>query len=163
MCNEWCASRRISPSGLAQINFTDAQYDKISIPFPREFLGCVSLMQILESVFSPEMPGSLLWMRDWGIWSEATEEVGIAFWKKFRPEEGRDSLLEYPGHLLSEADLESLRALLLLPIIFQWDAQWFSSNGESIISIKHDGLLEVMVRGENTKRIVANIEAYLKR
>jgi hypothetical protein len=159
-CLEWCSSRRIKSSGMAHIDFFDPKKHKIAISLPKEFLKCIPLVLALETTFEMEMVGSLLWIRDWGIWSEKTEAIGIAYWKKFRPEKNRDLLTEYPGHLFSENDAESLRALLLLPILFQWDAQWITPSGEAIANVKHDASLEILIRGDTTEKIIGEIKSW---
>jgi hypothetical protein len=160
-CLEWCSDREIKSFGITQICFARNQGTKVVIPLPKEFLKCVSLMLALEAIFEESTSNSLLWIRDWDMWSEKTDGIGIAYWKHFRPDAGRELLLEFPGHLFSTGDGESLRALLLLPIVFQWDAQWFSNSGESIISIKHDGLLEISIRGDRAEKITAELEAWV--
>jgi hypothetical protein len=162
-CIEWCVDRRIQTSGNTRISFLQDDGEKAIVSIPAIFLECVSLSFKLEAVFNESSNGSLFWMRDWGMWSEKIETLGMVYWKRLRPDIGTDTLCDRPGHLFSPNDGEILRGLLLLPMIFQWDALWIADSGNLIVNIKHDGIIEVFVCGESAVNRILEIKALISK
>ena len=158
-CLEWCSSRRINISGITQIAFIGPPGVYIKIALPREFLRCAAFAVALCETFEHGGQESLLWMREWGMWSEDIDSLGVVYWKALRSD-NRESLAEYQGHVFSNGEDQLIRALLLVPIMFQWDAHWIPGSGDAIVSIRHDGLAEIFLRGSNADRIAESLNRW---
>jgi hypothetical protein len=71
---------------------------------------------------SDEFQTCLLWMTDWGIWSEVSERVANSLVECFRSARGeRNLLIDSPAHLFGETEAADAQTLLTIAIVFGWD------------------------------------------
>ena len=113
---------------------------------------------ILTRDDSSEFQGSLLWMTDWGFWSEEIEELGVNIWKALRAYYGeKRELNEAPGHVLHVNEFQEQHCLFSLPVIFQWDAYLIPEPGDYMLVLSHHGVISLAA---NTLKRLERLERY---
>jgi hypothetical protein len=105
-------------------------------------LGYVLLASAGEG--EAEFPGGLLWLNEWDIWSESFERVGWRIAQRLRGIAKVPSLRDAPAHLFGPDEFIDAQALLLLPMLFQWDAHFVPSSGEFFVYASHEERLLVV-------------------
>jgi hypothetical protein len=105
-------------------------------------LGYVLLASAGDS--EEDFPGGMVWINEWDIWSESFERVGWRTAQGLRGGTGAPSLREAPGHLLASEEFVDAQALLLLPMLFQWDSHFVPSTGEFFVYMSHEGPLLIV-------------------
>jgi hypothetical protein len=81
--------------------------------------------------------GWLLWLKDFDIWSTEVEEIGWAIMESLM--QGRSELNLNSSALIFEPhEKTSLKATLLVPILFMWDAYLIRDDGAVLVRIDHD-------------------------
>jgi len=94
---------------------------------------------------SAEFQPCLLWMTDWGIWSEVSERVAKSLFECFRFAHGEQSLLiDTPGHLFGETESVDAQTLLTIAIVFGWDCYVIPEHGRYYALTSHDEYLEIV-------------------
>jgi hypothetical protein len=88
----------------------------------------------------------LVWLRDWTIWGERSQEIGLRHWdllvKSLRgSEELRASIL-----VLKEGEWREAIALLSVPVLYGWDAHLMFRSAGALVSFSHDGWIGVSLR-----------------
>jgi hypothetical protein len=58
-------------------------------------------------------------------------------------------LIDAPGHIFAEADLERLEPLLGLSLYFYWDASLFDGSGALMVRWDHHEWLSIYAKGED--------------
>ena len=145
-CIKWCLARRINILAPNHSFFDGQKNFLVSAKLPTNFLDCVGMSITLDELLVKKKSAALLWFQDWDIWSPEIEFVGMQIWKKFRTMSNSNSLIEYPGHILTpNANAES-NILILLPILFQWDVKLISDCGNIVLDIKHNGFIYLSSR-----------------
>jgi len=148
---EWCETRGMDvQTGCPfAIRFRDAGAPSVRIAAPREGLGILSLTALLLAPWAAgpaeeAFPGGLVWLRDWDIWSEATERVGHALLRGVRaPHPRAGDVAGLPAHRLDAAEGTEARALLTLPLLFQWDAWLVPESADLAVFLSHDGFVRI--------------------
>src|SRR2546425_7796991 len=81
---QWCLARgiRADLARLVSLSFQGGSSNCLEIPLPREATRSMALAYILLMTLVPDddeskFEGVLVWIRQWGIWSETTERVGM--------------------------------------------------------------------------------------
>src|SRR5216117_3106348 len=82
--HQWCLARGIAADSpkLVTLKFHSGLAKCWEIQLPREATRSMALAYILLMSMVPDddeskFEGALLWIRQWGIWSETTERVGM--------------------------------------------------------------------------------------
>ncbi len=92
---------------------------------------------------SYEFQPCLLWMTDFGIWSDVCERVAKSLAECFRSARGeRNLLIETPAHLFGEAEETDAQTLLTIAIVFGWDCYVIPEHGRYYAVTSHDEYLE---------------------
>jgi hypothetical protein len=100
---------------------------------------------ILPYTESAEFQPCLLWMTDWGIWSEVSERVAKSLAECFRSARGeRNLLIDKPAHLFGETEAADEQTLLTIAIVFGWDCYVIPKHGKYYARTSHDEYLEVV-------------------
>ena len=111
------------------------------LPFQVAYLANALLPYSESAEFQP----CLLWMTDWGIWSEVSERVAKSLVECFRSTRGeRNLLIERPAHLFSETEAADAQTLLTIAIVFGWDCYVIPEHGKYYALTSHDEYLEVV-------------------
>lgn len=93
---------------------------------------------------SDEFQPCLLWMTDWGIWSEVSERVAKSLTESFRSARGeRNLLIDTPAHLFGQTEAADAQTLLTIAIAFGWDCYVIPEHGKYYALTSHDEYLEV--------------------
>jgi len=129
------------------------------IKVPKNTLQALALSYaILSREDDSEFQGSLLWMTDWGFWSEELEQLGINIWKALRAYYGeKRELNETPGHLFHSKEFQEQHCLFSLPLIFQWDAYLIPEPGDYMLVLSHHGVISLVA---NTPKRLERLERY---
>lgn len=110
---------------------------------------------------SDEFQPCLLWMTDWGIWSDVSERVAKSLVGCFRSTRGeRNLLIETPAHLFGETEATDAQTLLTIAIVFGWDCHIIPKHGKYYALTSHDEYLEVV---SSTKAIHGHFKGELER
>ena len=86
--------------------------------------------------------GALIWLRDWDIWSRGAEQVGHLLAYGIRGS-GTPSIAHSPGHIFGSGEFVAARAVLTLPMLFQWDAIFAPANGRFLAILSHHGYVDL--------------------
>lgn len=113
------------------------------LPYQAAYLANALLPYSESSEFQP----CLLWMTDWGIWSDVSERVAKSLAECFRSARGERNLLsETPAHLFGENEAADAQTLLTIAIVFGWDCYVIPEHGNYYALASHDEYLEVVSR-----------------
>jgi hypothetical protein len=138
---EWLQKREIRTDELGHLSFGQgkkATLLSLSPPTTREAITAiaVNLIEVLSSGENP-LVGWLLWLKDFDIWSNEVEEVGwtlIEAVTKMQPQLNVNSR----AFLFESHESATLKAALLVPILFSWDAYLIRGDGAVLVRIDHD-------------------------
>ena len=158
----WCAERGLRLSRAGYLDYpTDEAYSAV-ISLPKAALEGIGLANVLARELSGAPEGSsLLWLRSWNIWSEDFEEIGAALYKGLLARRGQVELASLPGQLLEGGESPVLKSLLVVPILFQWDAYLVPAHAEHLVFICHDGFVNFLARTEDRlDKLLATLEAW---
>lgn len=154
-CDGWCRDQgvlvlRRDPRLGPDLVFEQTERDSVfQIPMPAQTLKVLALSYALLADRGDSSPSrGLLWMAGWGIWSEEIDNAGIKLWEALRMESNnkKSALAEMPGHLFQIEEFLEQHALLMLPMIFQWDAYFVPEEPEFLIYICHDETVFIIAR-----------------
>jgi hypothetical protein len=94
---------------------------------------------------SQELSPCLLWMTDFGFWSEVSERVAYSLLGCFRSSRGETApLIETPAHLFGSSEACDAQALLTIAIVFGWDCYVIPEHASYYAFTSHDEYLEVV-------------------
>jgi hypothetical protein len=111
------------------------------IPYQVAYLANALLPYSESAEFQP----CLLWMTDWGIWSEVSERVAKLLVETFRLARGESNLLiETPAHLFGKTEAADAQTLLTIAIVFGWDCYIIPEHGKHYALTSHDEYIEVV-------------------
>jgi len=157
---EWCVARGIvadSPE-LVTLKFNNGSTKCLEFQLPAEAtramaLAYTLLMTMILDDHESKFQGALLWIRQWGIWSETTERVGLKIVEMMRLAIGESrSLQDTSAHLFDKHELVEAHAFIMQPLFFQWDAFFVPSSGKYFATIDHDGELYVASQDQLTNQ-----------
>lgn len=143
LARKWLEDRGIQTSDTRRLSFNVGKTQTVlslRAPTTREAITAlpVNIVGVLSSAVD-EQSGWLLWLRDFDIWSEQTEEIGWKLVDSLAESSHQPGLNLNSSALLFEPDETiSLKAALLVPILFQWDAYLISGDGTTFVTIDHD-------------------------
>lgn len=153
---EWCRERglAIQSDFPFSIEFPPENGTPLGVPLPRDAqrsiaLANVILMSVVEEDDEDRFEGGLLWFRDWNIGSETVQRVGLNLLQRVRgsPTDVYD-LSGRPAHLLDRSQLVTAQTLLMLPMVFRWDAYYVPHSGRWLAFVSHEGFVQVQTQSE---------------
>jgi len=160
----WCTTRNIvfTDQRRTRLAFESGHPLAIAVRVPEPALRILALGYVLltsddedEEAFS----GGLLWVNAWDIWSESFERVGWRITEGLRGADNPLSLRDAPGQLFGSGEFVDAQALLLQPMLFQWDAHYIPSSGGFFAHVSHHGDLAIVARDrELGDRLFARFE-----
>ena len=111
---DWCEERSISLSGDGFPHYRDVELGfTIRLPEKAARLTALTAWLLQESEKVP-FQGALLWVKEWGIWAEHTEEAGIKIMEALRSVRGETRPLEEaPAMLFGSDELRDLHAFFI--------------------------------------------------
>lgn len=108
-----------------------------------------------------EFQTCLLWITDWGIWSDTSERVANELVQSFRATHGETKpLMETPAHLFGRAEAAQAQTLLTIAIVFGWDCYAIPAHGNYYAFTSHDEYIAVV---SSNSAIHEPFAKYLKR
>jgi hypothetical protein len=129
------------------IRYADERSElRITLPLPKlpyqvAYLANALLPHSEDAAFQP----CLLWITDWGIWSDVSERVVESLVESFRENRGElKPLIETPAHLFGCDELVDAQALLTLAVVFGWDCYVIPEHGNYYAFTSHDEYLQVV-------------------
>lgn len=148
---DWCRARGIvfSDRHLRRLGYDEGHPLAISIEAPTNTQRLLALGYVILATASDDersFEGGLLWLNDWDIWSESFERVGHWLAKSLRVGCHHGAIADAPGHLFDPGEFIQAQALLLLPMVFQWDAHFIPANGQFLVRLGHHGELHLISR-----------------
>jgi hypothetical protein len=150
----WCAGREvvIARDWRTRLRFADGYPAKVRLTIPsadrRSLLTAYMMLTTGPSENEEEnFGGALLWLHDWGMWSETLDDVGLVLLRAMRRDHpGSADIASTPAHHFSAAEFVEARATTAIPLLFQWDAHLVPDDGSAIYAISHDGYVDMWFR-----------------
>jgi hypothetical protein len=141
--SRWCAEHGYALENWTPALASDADAVSVDLPVPS---GVQAVTEFLDALVSTGVGSAeiLVWIRDWTIWNERAQEIGLRHLSLLAS--SADSEREAgDGHiyLLEQSDWSAAIALLLIPVLYSWDAHLFNSSGNALVDISHDGFVRV--------------------
>lgn len=92
-------------------------------------------------------PGAAIYFREWGIWNDLDEEMGMCAIRRMRTACGESrGLSEAPVQVFSEVEFPDVRAFWTLPIILGWDAFLIPEGSDYFVFNSHDEVISFVCR-----------------
>ncbi len=99
-----------------------------------------------------KFPGAVLRLKRWEIWSESIDRAGHLLIDGIRSAAlVRRSIDEAPAIEFERGEFLAAHSALLIPMLFQWDAEFTLANGNFSLDISHDGWVDAFT-GVHTRR-----------
>lgn len=91
-----------------------------------------------------EFPGAVLRLKRWEIWSESIDRVGYLIFEGLRSAAlVQRSIDAAPAIEFKPGEFLAAHSALLIPMLFQWDAEFTVANGIVSLDVSHDGWVDV--------------------
>lgn len=149
----WSSERGLKTArwgGGLQLSYREGEHRCIRLPLPKEATGVLSLAYVLLMTFLEEdaeenYEGGLLWLRSWDIWSATRERVGMWLMNQLRLGPGAPkSLADWPAIVFDSNEFIATHALLIQPMLFQWDAFYVPASAKFAAFISHDEHVDLL-------------------
>jgi hypothetical protein len=127
----------------------DQNVREIRIGIPRVATEVLSMAYALLTVGLVDddevnFRGSLVWLRQWEIWSESIDRIGHILLQGLYMQSGDDTHFETrPGFVFAADEFAKSHAALAVAMLFQWDAIVFPVHPDFHAHISHDGYMDV--------------------
>jgi hypothetical protein len=96
-----------------------------------------------------QFPGAILLLKRWEVWSESIDRIGTTIMESLRLSDGAGHTLdEAPAMRFSSAEFVQASSALLIPLLFQWDAEFAVEGGKLRMNISHDGWIDIFPSSE---------------
>jgi len=133
--------------------FPDLNASCIDLEYPRKVEQLPYLARQLATIGYEEhdFRGALLCFTNWGVWNPAEEKIGYRLVEALHSAAGQPKSFEAgPGHRFRADELNETIGMLLLPMIFGWDAvylpQWSYGTDQFFLHVSHDSYVTVVTR-----------------
>jgi hypothetical protein len=148
----WCEKRSISVSENRFLHYGDLKLGfTIELPEKPYRLPAIAAWLLPDSEEAP-FQGALLWVREWGIWAEHTEEAGMKIMEALRQAHGETRTLKAaPAMLFGPEELRDLHAFFIQPLLFGWDAFMVPASGEYFAFNSHDEVICLVTKTEEKR------------
>jgi hypothetical protein len=150
---EWCKSRGLESGDRERPYYRDADHHSFLIKLPDRSSRVLALATwcFPFSNHDDSFQGALVWVRQWGIWTEAVEEMGMRVISQMRAGFGESrELAVAPGHIFSDKEFIDARAFWTWPMILGWDAILFPDKHDYFVFNSHDEVVCFVARGRQT-------------
>lgn len=147
-CRSWCSTRGVPPSE-AKFQFADPGTQNLRIHVPKVGLELVGLSNVIVSTLGGRSEPVLLWLTDWGMWSQEFDELGIHLWERCLHSSGVQQPIATARGLVFEAEeTMNLRAHIFVALLFQWDLGILGESRDFTAFASHHGSVTVSCRSE---------------
>jgi hypothetical protein len=158
----WCQRRAIAVTREDYPYFPENR-SCIAIELPEKPYQLVALANSLLP-YSETVPfrGALLWIRQWGVWSELVERAGVRVMEVMRLIHGETKpFAEAPGNVFDENELVDLQVCFVQPLLIGWDAFLVPESGNYLVATSHDETTCVLARTtEIHKRMLSELQVW---
>src|SRR5581483_2927555 len=164
-CQAWCNRRGVAASKKQHLDFIGDSH-LVELALPRIGRDCVGLSNILSTQLEGDHhPETLLWLTEYGMWSDSYETVGIKLWTQMFRGYGyqQESIRPTEGLLFAEAETDDQRAFLSIPLILQWDAALVPVHGKYLVRMTHHGQVQFKTKDDALAKSFADIVEAWKR
>ena len=150
-CLNWCRQREISISEYDHLYYERVPIHSLVFDLPSRSLEIIGLSNVLSrNLEGDSYSGSLVWLRDWDIWSEDYEEVGCRLASRLFSDPRRPTRFpDAPGQVFDSTELLDQRVALIVPMLFQWDAYLVPGHGKYVVFVSHDEYVDVVAKTAN--------------
>jgi hypothetical protein len=133
--------------------------EQVQLALPNEPQALAELIDDLTNL-EPAETERLIWVRDWTIWNERSQEIGLRH-LRLLVDSAPSSVSEVKGHvyILQPSEWREAIALLTVPILYGWDAHLFFGSGTVLVDVSHDGYVSVSFRSKNSAE-AARLQAW---
>jgi len=137
----WCEAKGIQVSDRILLYFQHAGRNCIGIEFEKSPPYGIPYIAtcLLPCAENSSFRGALVWIREWGVWGEYVERVGLRVLEVLRlAHNERRSLLEAPAHLFEESELVDAQVCLTQALLIGFDAYVVPPVGDYFVFVSHD-------------------------
>jgi len=113
----------------------------LSLPTSAEKVSRL-LTVLLKHLDDDEYKGSLLWLREWGIWSPDSEEVGVFIFEHLL----NQSISNKYCLAFNATEFVAQKAFLSLPMLYDWDCYVIPNHWNYCIFINHHKEIKIFAR-----------------
>jgi hypothetical protein len=85
-----------------------------------------------------------VWLRDWTIWNDRSQEIGLRHLELLTGDSHNAGDLE--AYLIPASEWRKAIALVLLAMLYGWDADLFFGNAAALFDISHDCFVSAAIR-----------------
>jgi hypothetical protein len=114
----------------------------LRIPLPRDPQSVPDLADSLV-VFATGCD-LVVWLRDWTIWNDRSQEIGLRHLELLTGDTHNAGDLE--AYLIPASEWREAIALVLLAMLYGWDAQLLFGNAAALFDISHDCFVSAVIR-----------------
>jgi hypothetical protein len=128
----WCQRHEIALNhrGLPELSDAAAKFK-----IPEDAQKRVALVSQAMRVFR-DAPLFLVWFTEWHVW-QSGERMHI--FDRFRMSYGeKRPLIQSPGHILHQAEMDDAVSLVTLGVLFLWDCYVVTPNRANLVFFSHD-------------------------
>ena len=157
----WLPRASVKRDKNGDLGFPHGKNLTIRMPLPEKTYRIASLANFLLTGFhgSP-FNGGLMWLTDWGMWSEVCEQAAYKMFELMRqPYDESRPLIEAPAHLFTREEKVAAQSFLILPILFGWDDYFIPESGRHFAFTSNDEFIDVVSNDDETH---ANMLSVLK-
>lgn len=137
----------------------EAPLESVAIAVPEEPQALAALLDDLVGI---ELKGGawLFRVRDWTIWNERSQEIGLAHLNLLT-----DSAAQSQGsesshiYLLAASEWREVIALLTIPVLYGWDANLLFESGSVLVDVSHEGRIQVTLGKGHDRLRMASLES----
>lgn len=131
---------------------------RVDIPIPQEVLSMTEMLDDLINLESPN--GYVVWVRDWTIWNERSQEIGLRHLELLTLAAVREDVSDN-GHVyeLTSAEWRDAIALIAVPILYSWDAHLLFRSGRALVDVTHHDTLSVSLHNGDSQ-LAAKLEPW---
>ena len=116
----------------------------IDFPLPSGFQALAELLDDLV-VFDDTASERLVWLRDWTIWDDRSQEIGLRHWAMLTLPRDQPAGQSLEAYVLPAAEWRETIALLAVPALYGWDAHLFFNTGAALFNLSHEGRVSVFI------------------
>jgi hypothetical protein len=133
--------------------FTNPESTCIELKYPSTLERLPFFASLLAQIgYEPQdFQGSLIWIKQWGIWNLADEGVGYEIVEQMHTAAGQPQSFEVgTGHSFRADEFHKSVGMLLQPMIFGWDAYylgcWSYGTDQFFLHVSHDSYVSLVTR-----------------
>lgn len=159
----WCQHESITVSNDGHLYFPEERRC-IAVELPEKPYQLVALANaLLPYTDVAPFKGAVVWFKQWGVWSELVERVGLRVMELMRQVHHVSASLDQtaPACLFNEGELIDLQVSLVQPLLVGWDAFLIPRSAEYIVATSHDETTHVISRtAEIHRRLLAELQRW---